>query len=507
MQRILLCCALALTLFACTDEALMTEAGTPTVQQDPLTKAELNKLVEAHLFATNEVFNWNETTDHVIWSALELSQNEAVLGYQPAGYENLRETIHEIDVNSGAWKSTRDALVADLLAATERLTGNAITEEELFVSPEDGVLPILDIKVLHPGILAEFRTRPEVRYLEPSNYNAGEVELRSGSGCSEAPTDNINAADFTTISPNAKQPWNYAWMNIPQAWTRTQGDNIGIAIIDTGVYPEQDKLGSAFSSGSSTGRTISKFGTYEPSFWSSSTDGPNDQCGHGTQMAGLAAAPRTSAGNTVGVAYKANLVTYRATSDVIINGSKEKKGVKNALVAIGNRSDVKIVSMSIGDVFSSGTVEDGIYYAYNRGKLILCAAGTSLSWTSWYGVIFPANMSVTTAVTGIRSSSPMQRCNTCHDGSAVDFVIVMQRGEDSDRTSLTLSRFNNNPGYVGGSSAATATTAGIAALVWATNPSQSRAQVLDRLKQASSIYPGRSGSFGWGLIDANAATQ
>jgi len=103
--------------------------------------------------------------------------------------------------------------------------------------------------------------------------------------------------------------------------------------------------------------------------------------------------------------------------------------------------------------------------------LILCAAGTSLSWTSWWGVIFPANMSETTAVTGIRDGSPMQRCNTCHDGSRVDFVAVMQRRSNTDRTSLTLSRYNN------------------------------------RMKQAASIYPGRSGNFGWGIIDAAQAVN
>ncbi|MEZ4993218.1 MAG: S8 family serine peptidase [Saprospiraceae bacterium] len=60
---------------------------------------------------------------------------------------------------------------------------------------------------------------------------------------------------------------------------------------------------------------------------------------------------------------------------------------------------------------------------------------------------------------------------------------------------------------MGGSSAATATTAGIAALVWATNPSQSRTQVLTRLKNASQFYPGRNGEFGWGKIDAAAAVN
>jgi len=331
MKRILFCCALALSLFACNDEAALTENITPQAQ-DPLTRAELNDMVEAHLFATNDVFDWNETTDHVIWSALELSQNEAALGYQPAGYENLPETIHEINVNAGEWKITRDELVSDLLEATARLTGESITEEDLFVAPEDGVLPILEVKVLHPEVLAEFRNRPDVRYFEPSNYKGGELELRSGSGCSEAPSSSLNSSDYTTISPGAKLPWNYSFMNIPTAWNTSQGAGIGIAIIDTGVYPEQNKLGSQFSSDWSTGRSIGKYGTYAPNWWSSRTDGPNDRCGHGTQMSGLAAAPRTNNGSTVGVAYKANLRSYRATSDVIVNGSREKRGVKNALV-------------------------------------------------------------------------------------------------------------------------------------------------------------------------------
>jgi hypothetical protein len=224
-------------------------------------------------------------------------------------------------------------------------------------------------------------------------------------------------------------------------------------------------------------------------------------------MAGLATAPNVSGGSSVGVAYKANLIAYRGTSDVIVNGGSEKRGVKDALVAAGRRSDVKVISMSIGDVFSSGTVRDGINYAYNRGKLIFCAAGTSLTWTSWWGVIFPANLSNTVAVTGIRTGSPMQRCDNCHDGSQVDFVAVMQRREDTGRTSLTLAESGNTPSYVGGSSAATATTAGIAALVWGTNTGQSRTQVLNRMKNAASIYPGRDGNFGWGIVDAYQAVS
>ena len=499
MQRLLPLALLLVLLTACQSDEPITPADQAST---PLTRTELNALVDAHLRTTDRVFDWNEADDRTVWSALTLSDYQVALGYQPAGFTDLDARIHEIDVNGGEWRRTRNELVSDLLAATARHTGEAVTEEELFVAPEDDILPILEVRILHPAVLAEFRQRPEVRYLEPSNYTAAEIELRSGSGCGEAAADNIASADYTLRS-GGKVPWNYAYANVEQAWSRTQGENIGICIIDSGTYPEQDALSGSFGSG----RNLARLGVYQPSFWSSRTDGPDDQCGHGTQMAGIAAAPLTSTGRSIGVAYRSDLLAIRATSDVVINGSKEKRGVKDALLIAGNDAGTQIVSMSIGDVFSSGTVEDGIRYAHNRGKLLLAAAGTSLSWTSWYGVIFPASMAETVAVTGVRTGTPLQRCDNCHDGSLVDFVAVMQRREETDRTALTLARSGATPGYVGGSSAATATTAGIAALVWAIDPGQSREQVLDRMKRAASIYPARDGEFGWGIIDADAATR
>jgi subtilisin family serine protease len=501
MQRILPLLLLLCVLTACQDEPLITP--TAPAPAAPLTRAQLNARVEAHLQATDEVFDWNEADDATVWSALTYSDHQTVLGYQPEGFGNLPARIHEIDVTTGAWKQVRDELVTDLLAATERYLGRSVGEDELFVAPEDGILPVLEVRILHPDVLAEFRRQPRVRYLEPSNYTAGELQLRSDSGCSEAPADNPFPDDFVTLSGGAKVPWNFDFMNIRQAWSRSQGEDIGICIIDSGTYPEQSRLNGEFGSG----RSLNRLGVYQPSWWSNRTDGPDDRCGHGTQMAGLAAAPFSSGGSTVGVAYRSDLLSIRATSDVVINGSKEKRGVKDALVIAGNHSGTRVISMSIGDVFSSGTVKDGIRYAHNRGKLILAAAGTSLSWTSWYGVIFPASMDETVAVTGIRDGVPFRRCNTCHDGSKVDFVAVMQRRNDTDRTSLTLSRSGSAPGYVGGSSAATATTAGIAALVWATDPGQSREQVLERMKLAANFYPGRDGDFGWGMIDADLATR
>ena len=235
-------------------------------------------------------------------------------------------------------------------------------------------------------------------------------------------------------------------------------------------------------------------------------DGPDDRCGHGTQMSGVAASPRNDNGLPVGVAYNSNLVMYRGTADVLLEDYHERKGVSNALKELANRSDVKIISMSIGYLYTIGNIRDAVKYAYSRGKLIIAAGGTSSSFTNWYPVIFPASMRETVAVTGIIDSA-YERCNDCHDGREIDFTMVMQRTGFPDRSVPTLSVNNNRPSYVGGSSVATAMTAGVSALIWSVNPNWSRDQVLDKLKRSADFYPNRDANFGFGNIDALKAVR
>lgn len=501
--------ALAVIMLGCAKEDLPS-SEIQLNDPDPISKAAINEYVLEQMQTSGKVFNWQQADDNMLWSAIAHSHERAFIGYQPAGFENIEERIHEVDVTTSDWRNARAALVDLVLSETKKYFPNEnFTAEDLLMErPIEEHTPSFMILIKHPAIVSALRARAEVRYLEPTDYTLEEVADRSGSGCDVNPNYNIPSSDYTTVSPSAKVPWNFYLMNIPSAWNTSKGDNIGLCIIDTGTSPNQSKLGSQFASGHSTGRYINRYGTYVSSWWWwASPDGPDDDCGHGTQMAGLATGPRTTGGSTAGVAYKADLISYRGTSDVVVNGGNEKEGVRDALISAGNRGDVKVISMSIGDVFYSGTVADGIYHAYNRGKLIFAAAGTSLSWTSWWGVIFPANMSQTVAVTGVKEGYPLQKCNTCHDGPEVDFIAPMQRRNDNGRTSLTLAMSGNVPAYVGGSSAATATTAGIAALVWSTNRSASRSTILNRMKNAASIYPARDNNFGWGIVDANAAVN
>ena len=310
------------------------------------------------------------------------------------------------------------------------------------------------------------------------------------------------------ITPNAKVPWTFYQHNIPSAWNLSTGSGITIGIVDTGVSPNQSLLGTNFNEGLSSGRTIQKYGVYVDSIWPWTTgaDGPNDQCGHGTSMSSVAAAPRNSRGLPVGVAYNSNLIVYRAASNVVLDGYHEQNGVKDAFTALGNNLNVKIISMSMGYIFSVGKIEDGVKYAYSKGKLIFCAGGTSTSFTSFVGVIFPAWMPEAVAVTGVIEGTSTQKCDVCHTGSKIDFTVQMQRAATGNTVPVE-SYYEGLNDYVGGSSVATATTAGIAALVWAKHPTWTRDQVLTKMKQSASLYPNKNSEYGYGNVNAYLAVQ
>jgi subtilisin family serine protease len=164
--------------------------------------------------------------------------------------------------------------------------------------------------------------------------------------------------------------------------------------------------------------------------------------------------------------------------------------------------------MSIGSPFGIGNVEDALIYAYDQGKLIFAAGGTSTELTNWYPVIFPAYLPQAIAVTGVTDNKlSYDQCAACHDGSEIEFTIMMERKNNSSRHAAVLGFNDGLYDYIGGSSVATATTAGIAALVWSKFPDFTREQVLQKMRESSDFYPTRDPNFGFGNINAFKAVR
>jgi subtilisin family serine protease len=407
--------------------------------------------------------------------------------------------------------------VLGLILAEEQKAHPELTTADL-VAYDETVLPVLDVTVRELSTIKALRASGLVRYAEPMGYepnrptaNKGAAVLSSsGCGSNTATAGLVAGSDYTVLSNGSKSSWNQAdqYHGVRTAWGQSTGQGVKVVIIDSGCSDAQENLGAAFNQGLSSGRTIERlvtmprntlfgipYGDYET---------PNDGCGHGTSMAGACAAPRGTDGAAVGMAYNASLITVRAAEDVFLDASREVKGGSDAFILAGNRADVRIISMSMGRLTSSGQMTDAIRYAYGRGKLIFCAAGTSFDWSAGVvGVIYPASLPEAVAVTGVKDNLTT-RCDECHVGSDVEFTVVMQR-TSIDRRPLTLAMSGDAPSTVGGSSVATSSMAGLTALVWARYPTETRAQIMSRLVAASSNRNARSSSFGWGRVNVAAA--
>ncbi|MFC4636260.1 S8 family serine peptidase [Dokdonia ponticola] len=467
-----------------------------------LTIEEINAIIDKTLFEKG-TFSWDDVADNVLWSAVVHGNEMITVGYGDKG-ESFR-----------IGKDSRLESIQDDILTTVATSEQQTKNELKYLS--DDVLNVIDIHVTTLETIKSLKAISSIRYLEPNGYSyftsktdtPVSEQSRSSSGCGMSGAS-LNTNDYRTVTPGSLVSWTFDNHNITQAWTQSTGAGITIGVIDTGISPNQPLLNANFGDGMSIdSRTVEKYGTYidSPWWWSNNLDGPNDKCGHGTSMAATATAPRNNDNRPVGVAYDANLISYRGTEDVLLNDYHERKGVSNALRALADRDDVKIISMSIGYLWSIGNVKDAVRYAYSKGKLIFAAGGTSTAITNSYPVIFPASMSEAIAVTGVTDASTYKRCDTCHSGPQIEFTIIMERDNNNDRTSAVLGFYGGDNDYVGGSSVATATTAGIAALVWAKYPNWSRSQVLTRLRQSSALYPNKSNTFGYGNIDANQAVQ
>ncbi|WP_343662950.1 S8/S53 family peptidase [Chryseobacterium mucoviscidosis] len=482
---------------ACNRDDLQNNvANTEITQKDPLTAKQINEKINETI-KTKGRFSWNESSDHFLWSGIFQGNKIASIGFGSSFDRSL-------DADNKAIENE----ILDLIKKYEGKTDRILLSSDQYLNQ-------IDVAIEKQETVIALRKMKNIRYLEPADYRYFENEKQFGataksssssSGCGFESTA-LNAADYTTVSPNAKAPWSFTKHNIINAWSYSTGAGVTIGVIDSGVSPEQSLLGSSFNNGLSTGRTISKNGVYVDSVWPWSTgyDGSADKCGHGTSMASAAAAPRNNQGQPVGVAYNANLVTYRAASNVVLDGYHEQNGVKIAFTELGNNNSVKIISMSMGHIFSVGKIEDGVKYAYSKGKLIFCAGGTSTSFTNFVGVIFPAWMPETQAITGVKENTSNQKCDVCHSGSEIDFTYQMERGSGSNIP--VLSYYNGQTDYVGGSSVATASTAGIAALVWAKNPSWTRDQVINKMRQSATYYPTPNSDYGYGNINVLQAVQ
>ena len=188
------------------------------------------------------------------------------------------------------------------------------------------------------------------------------------------------------------------------------------------------------------------------------------------------------------MAYDADLYYVRSTglpATVWIDAPTENNvGVRRAFEHLANRSDVKIISMSQGGVITWAGIRNAVRLCNDNGKMIFMAGGTFVAGELLSDVLFgdpgnftlfPANLSFNDAQNNfpyVFSATGIENTTNIEDGSwcfqcfgRADFVVEFDSG--------------------GSSSEATATTAGMAALIWANDPQLTRNDVLTKMANAA----------------------
>ncbi|MFD2169704.1 S8 family peptidase [Tumebacillus lipolyticus] len=290
-----------------------------------------------------------------------------------------------------------------------------------------------------------------LKVLKVADGNVGDVlaKLQNDANVEYAELDHIMKISVTPNDPSYSSQYHLPKIQAPQAWDITTGStSTKIAIIDTGVDLTHPDLSAKIIGGYNaiTGTTNAQ-----------------DDHGHGTHVAGIAAASSNNSTNGAGVDWQARIMPIKVldaggsgyTSD-IINGV-------NWAVANG----AHIINMSLGGGAANASFQSAINNAWAVGAIIVAAAGNNGNTVKQY----PAAYNNVVAVASTDSADNKSSFSTYGT-----WVYVAAPG-----TSILSTRLGGGMTTMSGTSMAAPVVAGVAGLVRAANPSLSNAGIISKI--------------------------
>lgn len=294
--------------------------------------------------------------------------------------------------------------------------------------------------------------------------------------------------------PSPTVPWGVDRIDADKAWSKSQGRNIKVAVLDTGIDRTHPDIQSNLGGGVSYVLDADGYDDYAAY---------NDYHGHGTHVAGTIAAATNSIG-VVGVAPKSKVYGVKVLSDT---GSGYVSDVIRGIDwSINNRMNV--VNMSLAISAHVQALEDALVKASASNVAVVVAAGNSGDGDPLTNdVAYPAKYASAITVGATDSADAMGYFSA--DGDEVDVV--------APGVNVLSTYVNGTYATMSGTSMATPHVAGTVALLLATNiPTKadldrnrkwSVAELQNHLKQTADDFgiAGKDVFYGHGLIDAGEA--
>lgn len=274
--------------------------------------------------------------------------------------------------------------------------------------------------------------------------------------------------------PYSGSQWHLGRIGSPNAWDVSQGAGVTIAILDSGVDGTHPDLAARLVPG-----------------WNFIDNNANtaDVHGHGTAVAGAAAATLNNGVGVASVAGAARLMPVRiADANAYAYWSTVAQGLTWAA-----DNGARVANISYVGVAGSLTVQNAANYMKSKGGLVLVAAGNN-------GV--EESIAPTTAMIPVSATNSSDALTPWSSWGS--FVAVSAPGQDIWTTT-------RGGGYQAwwGTSIASPVTAGVVALMMSAKPSLPASQIESLLySTAVDLGPaGRDKQYGHGRVNALAAVQ
>jgi thermitase len=162
----------------------------------------------------------------------------------------------------------------------------------------------------------------------------------------------------TVTDPSFGSSWDLPKIQAPTAWDTANGSGIVIAILDTGVDGTHPDLAANMVPG---------WNFYD------NNSNTSDVYGHGTMVAGTAAAAANNGTGSAGVAWGAKIMPVRISAP---DGTAYWSTIAQAINWAADNG-AKVVNISFSGLSGSSTIQSAAQYMRSKGGVVIVAAGNS----------------------------------------------------------------------------------------------------------------------------------
>jgi len=361
---------------------------------------------------------------------------------------------------------------------TDEPVGQTVVLNELIVAVTPGADPQA-VQALFDETGATVQDRLQelaltLLQVAPENHDET-AETLEASPLIEGVFDNqVLEVEIPPDDPEYSRQWHLTAIECPAAWEITTGSpSMLIAVLDTGVDPQHADLASKLRSG---GNTVDG-------------DGWSDVHGHGTAVAGVAAALPNNQLGVASVAWANPILPIRVANE---KGEATSWQIA-AGISLAVQAGAKVVNVSIAPLHHDAVVLRQAEWARAHGALLVFAAGNDGQQ------VLGGGSEAALFVGGVGESGA--RWGTSSYGS---FISLVAPG-----AAIYTTQLGNTYAASTGTSFAAPIVSGVAALVWSVNPSLRATTVQGILLATADDLgpPGDDGEYGAGRVNARAAVE